>query len=111
MIKDVLPCASAELRNYLSNPGFEAFYNNTHRDRIEALIVEMDAVSALPGIDTLPEGTSEAREEAMDQWHRERSRLREDEEAEAEAAATLRVKPKPDDHEQHEEPDDGRWPD
>ena len=48
MISDVLSYAAAELRNYLSNPDFQEFYNNSHRARIEALIVEMDAICALP---------------------------------------------------------------
>ncbi|MBZ5644920.1 MAG: hypothetical protein LAO19_19345 [Acidobacteriia bacterium] len=111
MIKDVLAYASMELRNYLTNPSFKAFYNIAHRTRIEALIVEMDAICALPDIDRLPEGTLEAREEAMDQWHRERSRLREDEEAEHEAEAKKHVKPKPDDRGQGEELDTELWPD
>ena len=111
MINDVLSHAATELRNYLANSDFQASWHSGYRERIEALIVEMDAICALPGLDTLPEGTLEARDEALEEWSRERSCLQEDEEAEIAAEAIKPMKPRPDDWEQNEEPDEDLWPD
>jgi hypothetical protein len=111
MISDALFEATSVIREYLENPAFKEIYAGELRTRIEGLVVEMDSVRSLPGMDPPPDiETVELRADVLDQICREESRLREDEEAEARAEAIKGVKPKPDDREQQGEPDDDQWP-
>jgi hypothetical protein len=110
MIFETLFEAVSKIREYLENPVFRDIYPVEVRTRIEKLLIEMDSVRNLPGIDR-PLDACElgARAEALHRWHMENSAR--EMEAEEEAMATQRIKPKPNDREQQREQDDGPWPD
>jgi len=68
MLTDVLSNAAMELRRYLSGLNFQHDCTEALRGRIQLLIIEVDAISALPEMETLREAIElDAREEALDQ--------------------------------------------
>jgi len=68
MITEMLAQCAIELRRYVSGLYFQHDCTETTHDRIQLLIVEMDAISAVPEMETLREAIElDAREEAADQ--------------------------------------------
>jgi hypothetical protein len=68
MITEVLAQCAIELRRYVSGLNFQHDCTETIHDRIQLLIVEMDAISASPEMETLRGAIElDAREEALEQ--------------------------------------------
>src|ERR1700730_420722 len=112
MILETLFEAAGKILECLNNPEFENVYVGDLRIRIEQLVIEMEAICTLPGIEPPPDQeTLDLRAEALEEWYWERNRLQEDEQAEVKTEAIKHVKPMADDCDRDVEPEDDQLPD